>query len=111
MRKEGRAHTVYGDGEQTRSYTHVSGLAEANIPASTAESDAGEHITLNIGTTQETSVNEVAEAIGGPVQRIIPTPTREFEEGRKAADYPRAESLIGYRPQVAFDDGIRESLE
>ena len=108
MREEGRPLTVYGDGNQTRSYTHVSDVVAANILAASAELPAGEHRVLNIGTGQETSVNDIAAAIGGPVQHIVPNPRREFEEARKAADCSRARSLIGWEPRVAFADGIRE---
>ena len=107
MRREGNPLTVYGDGEQTRSYTHVSDVVEANILAATAELPAREHIALNIGTGQETSVNEIAAAIGGPVQHIVPNPRREFEEARKAADCSRAKSAIGWEPRVAFAEGIQ----
>ncbi len=110
MRREGNPLTVYGDGEQTRSYTHVSDVVEANILAATAELPAREHIALNIGTGQETSVNEIAAAIGGPVQHIVPNPRREFEEARKAADCSRAKSAIGWEPRVAFAEGIQTLL-
>ena len=110
MRQEGNPLTVYGDGEQTRSYTHVSDVVEANVLAATAALPAGEHIALNIGTGHETSVNEIAAAIGGPVQHIVPNPRREFEEARKAADCSRAKSAIGWEPRVAFAEGIQALL-
>ena len=110
MREEGNPLTVYGDGTQTRSYTHVSDVVEANILAATEGVPAGQHIVLNIGTGQETSVNEIAAAIGGPVRHIVPNPRREFEEARKAADCSRARSLIGWEPRVAFPDGIKDLL-
>ena len=110
MRRDGTPLTVYGDGEQTRSYTHVSDVVEANIKAATVEIPAGNPIVLNIGTTQETSVNEIAAAIGGPVQHIVPNPRQDFEEARKAADGSRAQSIIGWEPRVAFVDGIAELL-
>ncbi len=111
MRREGNPLTVYGDGEQTRSYTHVSDVVDANVLAASADVPAGQHIALNIGTGQETSVNQIAAAIGGPVQHIVPNPRREFEEARKAADYSLAQSLIGWEPRVAFADGIKDLLE
>ncbi len=111
MRQDGNPLTVFGDGEQTRSYTHVSDVVEANILAAAADLTSGRHIALNIGTERETSVNEIAEAIGGPVQHIVPNPRREFEEARKAADYSLARSLIGWEPRVAFADGIKDLLE
>ena len=52
-------------------------------------------------------MNEIAAAIGGPVQHIVPNPRREFEEARKAADCSRAKSAIGWEPRVAFAEGIR----
>ena len=110
MRRDGNPLTVFGDGEQTRSYTHVSDVVEANILAAAADLTSGQHIALNIGTEQETSVNEIAEAIGGPVQHIVPNPRREFEEARKAADYSLARSLIGWEPRVAFANGIKDLL-
>ena len=110
MREEGNPLTVYGDGTQTRSYTHVSDVVEANILAATAELPAGKHTALNIGTGEETSVNEIAAAIGGPVQRILPNPRGEFEEARKAADCSLAASLIGWEPRIPFADGVKELL-
>lgn len=110
MRRDGSPLTVYGDGNQTRSYTHVSDVVEANILAAMADLPVGRHSVLNIGTDQETSVNEIAAAIGGPVERILPNPRGDFEEARKAADYSRAKSLIGWEPRVTFSDGIKKLL-
>ena len=110
MREEGRALTVYGDGNQTRSYTHVSDVVEANILAIAADLPAGKPTALNIGTPEETSVNEIAAAMGGPVQHIVPNPRREFEEARKAADCSQARSIIGWEPRVAFREGIANLL-
>ncbi len=111
MRREGNPLTVYGDGAQTRSYTHVSDVVEANLMAAVADLPVGQHIALNIGTGQETSVNDIAAAIGGPVQHIVPNPRREFEEARKAADYSLARSLIRWEPRVTFADGIKDLLQ
>ncbi len=110
MRAQEQPLTVYGDGNQTRSYTHVSDVVEANILAATEELPAGRHTVLNIGTGQETSVNDIAAAIGGPVEHIVPNPRGDFEEARKAADYSQAKSLIGWEPRVAFADGIKDLL-
>ena len=111
MRREGNPLTVYGDGAQTRSYTHVSDVVEANLLAAVADLPVGQHIALNIGTGQETSVNDIAAAIGGPVQHVVPNPRREFEEARKAADYSLARSLIRWEPRVTFADGIKDLLQ
>ena len=110
MRQAGKPLSIYGDGHQTRSYTHVSDVVEANILAAVAQLPAGQHTVLNVGTPEETSVNDVAHAIGGPVEHIFPNPRGDFEEARKAADNSRARALIGWEPQVSFAQGMAELL-
>ena len=110
QRDRGEPLTVYGDGTQTRGYTHVSDVVEANILAATAALPAGKHVALNIGPCQETSVNDIARLIGGPVRHIVPNPRGEFEELRKAADYSKAKALIGWEPQIPLAEGIKSVL-
>ena len=111
MKADGHPLTVYGDGTQTRSYTHVDDVVEANIRAATAPLAPAGHTVFNIGTDVETSVNEIAAIIGGPVRHIVPNPRAEFEESRKAADYSKARSMIGWEPKVSFSAGIRSLLQ
>lgn len=111
MKAEGQPMTVYGDGTQTRSYTHVDDVVEANILAATASLSPVTHTVLNIGTEVETSVNEIAAIIGGPVRHIVPNPRADFEELRKAADYSKARSMIGWEPRAPFSSGIRSLLK
>ena len=100
LRAEGRPLTVYGDGTQTRSYTHVSDVVRANVLAASANLPSGENTVLNIGTDEETSVIEIAHMVGGEVDHIIPNPRGEFEELRKSADISMARSMIGWEPGV-----------
>ena len=111
MKAEGQPLTVYGDGTQTRSYTHMNDVVEANILAATASLSPASHTVLNVGTDVETSVNEIAATIGGPVRYIVPNPRADFEELRKAADYSKARSMIGWEPRVTFSEGIRSLLK
>ena len=106
MRRRGEPLTVYGDGSQTRGYTHVADVVEANILAATADLPTGEHTVLNIGPRQETSVNEIAALIGGPVRYVVPNPRGEFEEFRKSADNSKARAVIGWEPQIPLSEGI-----
>ncbi|MDY6876970.1 MAG: GDP-mannose 4,6-dehydratase [Chloroflexota bacterium] len=98
--------TVYGDGKQTRAYTFVDDVVRANIMAAQADLPSGQNLILNIGTAEETSVNEVAKKVGGKVVHIVPNPRGEFEERRKAADYTEAKTVIGWEPSVTFDEGM-----
>lgn len=110
QRDAGEPLTVYGDGEQTRAYTFVGDVARANLLAARADIPRGHNLILNIGTSEETSVNEVAAKIGGEVTHIIPNPRGAFEERRKAADYRKAKEIIGWEPRVSFDEGMRTVL-
>ena len=110
LRRRQQALTVYGDGKQTRGYTHVSDVVDANLLAASAPLPAGQHTVLNVGPREETSVNEIAAIIGGPVQHIIPNPKGEFEEFRKSADNSKAKAVIGWEPKVTFAAGMRDLL-
>ena len=107
LRDEGRPLTIYGDGEQTRSYTHVSDVVRANVLAASEELPVGENVVLNVGPNEETSVNEIAAMIGGEVEHIIPNPRGEFEELRKSSDCSKAKTVLGWEPRVGLAEGIR----
>ena len=107
LRDEGRPLTIYGDGRQTRSYTHVFDVVRANLLAASEELREGENVALNIGPNEETSVNEIAAMIGGEVEHIYPNPRGEFEELRKSSDCSKANATIGWEPQISLSEGIR----
>ncbi len=106
LRDEGKPLTIYGDGQQTRSYTHVFDVVRANVLAASADLPSGENTVLNIGPNEETSVNKIAEMIGGEVEHIYPNPRGEFEELRKSPDCSKAKAVIGWEPKVVLSEGI-----
>ena len=106
LREAGEPLTVYGDGEQTRAYTHVSDAVRANLLAAEADLPRGEHVVLNVGTCEETSVNAIAAMIGGEAVHV-PHPREAVEERRKSADYSRARAAIGWEPLVPLAEGLR----
>lgn len=112
QKKEGKKMTIFGDGKQTRAYTHVSDVVRANLLAMKFCS-AGKIRSeiFNIGTAEETSVNEIAKMLGGEVKHIIPNPRGEFEERHKVADYSKALKVLGWRPKVTIQEGIKRLLE
>ena len=110
LRDEGKPLTVYGDGCQTRDYVHVDDVVRANLNAANSELSAGRAVALNVGSGEETSVNEIAAMVGGEVEHIIPNPRGAFEELRKCADTSRAKSVISWEPGILLAEGIRSVL-
>ncbi len=97
--------TIVGDGEQTRDFTYVSDIARANLMA--AESDLNGEI-INIGTGKTYSVNYLANLIGGPTVTI---PKRPGEPDSTHAEISRAKELLGWEPQVSFEEGVKIMLD
>ena len=110
LRDEGKSLTVYGDGCQTRDYVHVDDVVRANLNAANSELPAGRAVALNVGSGEETSVNEIAAMVGGEVEHIIPNPRGAFEELRKCADTSRAKSVISWEPGILLAEGIGSVL-
>lgn len=106
QRLEGKPLTVTGDGEQTRDFTHVRDVVRANIMAAEHEG-LGRGEVLNIGAGRNVSIKKLAEMMGGQIEYI---PARK-EPKHTLADNQRARALLGWEPEVDFDDGVREILE
>ena len=110
LRDEGKPLTIYGDGQQTRDYVHIDDVVRANMHAAQSELPPGRAVALNVGSGEETSVNEIAELVGGEVEHIFPNPRGAFEELRKCADTSRAKSVISWEPHIRLAEGIRSVL-
>ena len=110
LRDEGKPLTIYGDGQQTRDYVHIDDVVRANINAANSELPVGRAVALNVGSGEETSVNDIAEMVGGEVEHIFPNPRGAFEELRKCADTSRAKSVISWEPSIRLAEGIKSVL-
>jgi UDP-glucose 4-epimerase len=113
----GQPLSVFGDGTQTRDYVSVQDVARANVLASTATLASGaDHDTraFNIATGTERSVLELAE-VAGKVTGVTPElrmePPRPGEILRSALDAAKAAAQLGWRPEVAFEDGLAKLMD
>ena len=108
--QSGGRPTVFGDGTQTRDYIYVGDVVAAALTA--AESDVSGPV--NLGTGVETSVLDLAEALGrlGGIENFEPefAPPRAGEVQRITLDAGRAERELGWRPQTDLDEGLRLTL-
>ncbi|HSK50392.1 MAG TPA: NAD-dependent epimerase/dehydratase family protein [Solirubrobacterales bacterium] len=109
--KEGGRPTIYGDGTQTRDYIYVGDVVAAALAA--AESEASGPV--NIGTGEEASVLELAEALGrlGGSDGFEPefAPPRAGEVQRITLDASRAERELGWLPETSLEAGLRLTLD
>lgn len=103
QRKGGEPLTIVPDGTQSRDFTHVSDVVEANMLAA-ASSKVGQGEVINIGAGHDRSILELADFIGG--ERVFIEP--RIEPKRTLADISRARELLGWEPNVALEDGIAE---
>lgn len=112
----GEALTVFGDGRQTRDYVFVRDVARANLLAASAALPAvREHddIAFNVGTGTESTVLELAAAIGAAADarpEVRHAEARAGELARSALDAGRAARVLGWRPAVALAEGLTELI-
>lgn len=101
--------TIFRDGTQTRDFTYIKDNVEAAIQAMVNEKADG-HV-LNIGTGMETSVLELAKKIiyvsGKKVEPKILEHINLAETQRRVANTQKMKNIIGFEPQVSFDEGLR----
>lgn len=105
-RMKGQPLPVDGDGEQTRDFTHVRDVVNANLLASVSEIADGR--AINIGQGNSVSVNRIAEIIGGP--RIF-RPARRGDIRHTLADTHQAERVLGWRANVTTEQGLEELIQ
>ena len=104
-RRNQRPLTVCGDGEQSRDFTFVSDVARANLLA--AHCSVADGRAINIGRGCGVTVNRIAALIGGETVHVA---ERAGEPRRTLADLRRAESVLGWRPQVSIEQGLAELM-
>ena len=100
-----KSFTVVGDGTQTRDFTFVTDIVDGLYKS--AKSNI-ENDIINIGSGSTYSVNKLVELLGGDVVYI---PKRPGEPECTFADISKAKKLIGYKPKVTFEKGVKIMIE
>jgi UDP-glucose 4-epimerase len=106
----GKQPTIFGPGDKTRDYTHVSDIVKANIVAL----DKGKNAIYNIGTGVETSDQEIFDTIAGVLEykgKPIYAPVRKGEVYRIALDCTKARKELGWSPKLSLREGIAQAAE
>ncbi len=109
----GEELTIYGNGEQTRSFCYVSDLIDGIIKLMNAEAD-DIHMPVNLGNPGEFTMKELAEqvgkTIGKPVQ-IKYRPLPQDDPKQRKPNIERATRLLGWTPTVPLADGLKKTVE
>jgi UDP-glucose 4-epimerase len=109
-----RPPLINGDGSHTRDFTHVSDIVSATTSAAESEGLGGE--VFNIGCGARTSISELAErliVLMGRQGRVRPTHLAESKGDfpDTQADNRKAQTLLGWRPKVSLDEGLKDYIE
>ena len=111
MRK-GEQPIIYGDGEQSRDFTYVENVVDANMLAMSKDNADGQMI--NVACGERISLNKLVEKLNGILKTNLKP---EYAEGRPGdvkhslADISRAKNLLGYNPRFDLENGLRELVE
>ena len=108
----GAAPTVFGDGEQSRDFTFIEDVVAANLQAAEAPGAAG--AVVNLGCGERHTLNELIALLQELTGHDVAPEYADARPGdvkHSQADISRARELIGYDPQVSFEEGIRRTLE
>ncbi len=110
---EGRRPVIFGDGEQTRDFTYVANVVAANLAAMRHPQPLlGE--VFNVGTGERIRLLDVVDTLnhiyGTDLQPDF-QPPRSGDVRDSLASLERIGRVLGYRPLVPFDEGLRRTVE
>ncbi len=108
----GQPLEVHGDGRQSRDFTYIDNVVEANLLASRASGVAGE--VFNVGCGDRISLLAIIEKLEATLGRKLErrhTPGRAGDVPHTLADVTKAKRLLGYAPLVTFGDGFATTIE
>jgi UDP-glucose 4-epimerase len=108
----GRPISIYGDGTQSRDFTYVANVVQANLLAADTEGVSG--AVLNVATGSPVTVNDLAHTIGRLLERPVEIqylPMRAGDVKHSWADLAEARRLLGYEAAVGLEEGLQRTAE
>ena len=108
----GEPLTIFGDGGQSRDFTYVQNVVEANLRAAEASGANGRIFNVAAGSPRSvnTLVETISELLGKPAERRF-APPRAGDLRDSYADISAAREILGWEPTVDFEDGLRRTAE
>jgi UDP-glucuronate decarboxylase len=108
----GKDITLYGDGQQTRSFCYVDDLIEAILRMMATPAD--ETGPINIGNPTEFTIRELAELVlklTGSKSKLVFRPLPSDDPKQRQPNIGKAEKTLGWRPTVALHDGLAKTID
>jgi nucleoside-diphosphate-sugar epimerase len=109
---DGKAPTIYGDGEQSRDFTYVGNIVKANIMAAKWDKAAGQ--VINVACGGRFTLNEIYRMLSGLIGESIDpiyADTRAGDVKHSHADISMAEELLGYSVDTDFEEGLKRTVD
>jgi nucleoside-diphosphate-sugar epimerase len=110
----GEQPTIFGDGKQSRDFTYVDNVVEANLLACKAEGREVAGRVFNVATGRRTDLYQtfqILQRLIGYSGEVMYGPERAGDIKHSLADISRAEQYLGYKPKVDFDEGLSRTIE
>lgn len=105
---------IYGDGKQSRDFTYVDNVVNANLLACKAPANEVSGQVFNVATGTRVDLNqtvEILKKLTGYSNEVSYTPERAGDVKHSLADLSRANKHLGYRPTVDFEEGLRRTID
>jgi nucleoside-diphosphate-sugar epimerase len=110
----GEQPTVFGDGAQSRDFTYIDNVIEANLLAAKAPAAQAAGQVFNVATGTRVDLNEtfqLLKIITGYQGDLKYAPERAGDVKHSLADLSLIEKHLGYKPKVSFEEGLRRTVE
>jgi len=111
---QGEQPTVFGDGTQSRDFTYIDNVVEANLLAAKAPATQAAGEVFNVATGTRVDLNEtfqLLKKIIGYKGELKYAPERAGDVKHSLADLSLTEKHLGYKPKVSFEEGLRRTVE
>jgi UDP-glucose 4-epimerase len=103
---------IYGDGEQSRDFTHVDNVVEANLLACLADDVGG--MVFNVGTGQRHTLNDLLRSLSAIVGHQLEPEHANARVGdvrHSQAGIEKAQRFLGFEPRVSFQEGLERTVD
>jgi len=103
---------IYGDGQQSRDFTYIDNVVEANVLAASADCEPG--LVMNCAAQSRTTLNELVSSInmllGKDIKPVYAHP-RRGDIRHSFADISLIRRILGYEPKISFDIGLKKTID